>query len=409
MLEVTSKQIPPSKSLYNRALVMQSFEPDLKIVTNSSYESEDVQLFKKALSDFGRGETEFYCGAGAAPFKFLAIRLSRQMGSFVIRGTERLLSRPLDELLSLLSQLGCRDVLLSSDSLSFSSSGEWPTAIEVNVEKSSQELSALILSSWELDEELQVTLVGDVASSTYLEMTVALMSAAGWSGNLIVNDRLEKVLLPKKQYVVLDEIFVEPDMSCIASLALAGAIKGGAHFFSMLPSSLQGDQLVFPLMAKMGVKLKQKLQKARENEDSFEEQLQLVEVIVEEASIYSGIEVDLRATPDLFPVLAAFSAKASTPSIFTGLKNLNIKESRRLDRMKELLEGVGVKCELQEDRFKVLPVTDYKLSTFDFDSDKDHRLAMAAALLKLQGALINLKNPEVVNKSFPNFWDFVAS
>lgn len=410
MMELSTQDIPASKSLYNRALILKSFEPDLKILCNTQYESEDVQLLKKALNDLSEGKKSFFCGAGAAPLKFLAIRLSREMGTFSIQGTPRLFSRPLGTLLAVLEQVGCSDIECTKDSLTFTSSGLWPEKILVNAAQSGQELSALILSSWDLDKECLLEIQSsEVASLSYIEMTLALMMGAGWSGEIQSKERLESILLPKKQFVVLDEVYVEPDMSCIAALALMGALKEGIAFNSMIPSSLQGDQIVFRILNDMGVKLSGKEQKKDVAQGSvFENLPSLQRLEVFKADSYTGIEVDLISTPDLFPVLAAFSVSAQSPSVFKGLRNLDIKESKRLAKMTELLTQLGVKCEATEDSFKVYSGASLKSEILSFNPDQDHRLAMAAALLKLQGANIHIESPEVVNKSFPNFWDIFS-
>ena len=85
-----------SKSWMNRALILQSFQPHLKIVGDSS--SHDVQLLKKALEKFLVGETEFYAGLGGTTFRFLALRVSRKPGSYLIRADQKLLDRPQTEM-----------------------------------------------------------------------------------------------------------------------------------------------------------------------------------------------------------------------------------------------------------------------------------------------------------------------
>ncbi len=410
MMEVSTQEIPASKSLYNRALIIKSFEPDLNILSNTQHESEDVHLLKKALSELSEGKTKFFCGAGAAPLKFLALRLSREAGSFSIQGTPRLFSRPLTGLLAALEQVGCTDIECSTDTLSFKSSGIWPEKIQVNAAQSGQELSALVLSAWDLEKESIIEILSsEVASLSYIEMTLALMMGAGWSGNVESQQRLESIVLPKKQFVVLDEVYIEPDMSCIAALALMGALKDGIAFNSMIPSSLQGDQVVFRILNDIGVKLSAKEQKKEVAQGSvFENLPSLQRVEVSKAVSYAGLDVDLFSTPDLFPVLAAFSVSAQSSSVFKGLRNLDSKESKRLLKMTELLTHLGVQCESTEDTFKVYAGATLRSEPFNFNPDQDHRLAMAAALLKLQGANIQIENPEVVNKSFPNFWDFFS-
>lgn len=399
MLEVNAAELPPSKSLYNRALIIKSFAPALNILSNSEHVSEDVLLLSKALEELSEGKTTFYCGAGAAPLKFLAIRLSREIGNFSIRGTERLFSRPLEDLKFALEKLGCSRIEFSKDLVSFDSTAKWPMRISIDAAKSSQVLSAILLSSWELDHEVRVEITTpELASISYVEMTLGLLRGAGWAGDVHTSERLEAIILPKNQSVVLDEISIEPDMSCVAVLALIGALKDGIRFTDMPSSSLQGDSVIFPILKSL-----QNPERGGDAQLSPED----LSVNVPKVSSFEGFDVDLIATPDLFPVLAAFSVAANSSSTFSGLQNLNFKESKRLGRIHELFNQLGIECKASQNSFKVMAPTSMKTHTLTFNPDQDHRLAMAAALLKLQGANIQIENPEVVNKSFPNFWKYI--
>ncbi len=190
-------------------------------------------------------------------------------------------------------------------------------------------------------------------------------------------------------------MMIEPDMSCVAALAFMGAWSDGIRFWALPNGSLQGDAMVFPLLEKMGVRI---IASPTDFPPGF------VNVRVEKVKTFQGIEVDLKSTPDLFPVLAAFCSLAKSTTRITGLQNLNSKESRRLDRMRELLVGLGVRCESSPGEFIIHPVEKFSGDEKNFTPDEDHRLAMAAALLNLRGAKLKIQNPDVVQKSFPNFW-----
>jgi 3-phosphoshikimate 1-carboxyvinyltransferase len=400
LINVEVKDLPPSKSLFNRGLILQSFYPNLLLSSESEIVADDVAHLKTAIEEFAEKKNNFYCGAGAAPLRFLAVRLSREEGSFTLRGTERLFSRPQKDLVDILSQLGCQDIKIEKDRLSFHSSGRWPEKITLNTESTSQILSALMLSSWKLENPIEVELLGDMSSWSYAAMTLGLLTQMGWQGGIVFaeGDEKKKILkLPKGQELALDEIMIEPDMSCIATLAVLGAWDDGIRFWSLPAGSLQGDARIFSLLQEMGVKI---VVNPTEFPPGFET------IRVEKAKSYKGIEVDLKSTPDLFPVLAVFCSRAETMSKLSGLENLNSKESKRLEKIRDLLTSVGVPCEISGGTFTIQPVQKIKAVELDFDSDEDHRLAMAASLLNLQGTKLKIQKPEVVQKSFPNFWEF---
>jgi 3-phosphoshikimate 1-carboxyvinyltransferase len=95
--------VPASKSILNRALILQSFERDLKIYGVS--DSDDVVKMKagiKALKD----QAMIDCGEGGTVLRFLALRASREKGRHKLTGSARLINRPQEELVKILSQLG---------------------------------------------------------------------------------------------------------------------------------------------------------------------------------------------------------------------------------------------------------------------------------------------------------------
>jgi 3-phosphoshikimate 1-carboxyvinyltransferase len=379
-----------SKSLHLRALVAKSFSQELEI----SYAScaEDVLNFEKCIQPLV--QENYHVGQGAAPLRFLAIRLSREQGSFEISGSERLFARPQDELVDLLSLLGCKDIVLGKSSLKFRSIGQWPRQVQVSAVKSSQMLSALLLSSWALKEDFEIhvsSFKGDeLPSSSYLKMTVDFLRLLGM--NLNFNQDKSFYLISKEQKIKIEKYVVEPDMSSIAILAFMGAVELGVCFSPFPETSLQGDEVVFEILKKSGVSVE------------LLGEVLLKALTVHPCKNYSGLNWNLRPTPDLFPALACFLSKAQSASVLSGLENLNFKESKRLDLVAKLLNSVGVKTEKTQGTFKIFPVKELSTKKIVFNPEEDHRMAMAAALLNAMGAKIEIQNPTVVNKSFPHFW-----
>ena len=123
-------------------------------------------------------------------------------------------------------------------------------------------------------------------------------------------------------------------------------------------------------------------------------------------NIWNSVEAHLNSCPDLFPVLAVLCAMARGESVLSGAAQLKIKESDRILKTKELLNLCGYQCEELPDGLKISGESSMQnfAKPILFNPDEDHRMAMAAALFKLKGFNINILNPEVVNKSYPNFW-----
>ena len=103
-------------------------------------------------------------------------------------------------------------------------------------------------------------------------------------------------------------------------------------------------------------------------------------------------------------MLAALCALAEGDSELYGAPQLVHKESDRIARTAELLRVTGRTLTPLEDGLRVGGVLQKTRERSVFNPDRDHRLAMAAGVLKLAGIPIHIENPEVVNKSFAGFW-----
>ncbi len=126
---------------------------------------------------------------------------------------------------------------------------------------------------------------------------------------------------------------------------------------------------------------------------------------VERAQRMNGVRVDLRNSPDLFPVLVALCALAYGESDLHGAPQLVHKESNRLEAMATLIEKLGRPVKRKPDGLEILGEEPVKAGgPFEFDSDQDHRLAFAGAVLSAAGIPVRVLRPEVVSKSLPDFW-----
>ena len=241
--------LPASKSLMNRALIVKSFFPELTILGESL--SDDVMLMSKACEHL-LGNQPFDCGHAGTVLRFLALRLSRIPGEHKLIGSSRLFSRPQEELIIVLRQLGC-DVALGKNELLIHSNG-WQLSgdgLHVNTHRSSQFLSAIFLNSWRLERPLHIAVEGRVVSESYLKMTIQLLLSLGM--NIEKVDR-DYIVMPSKQ-LAKSELMIEPDMSSAFAVASVAVISGQACIRGQFKNSLQPEAHFYPILQKMGVKL----------------------------------------------------------------------------------------------------------------------------------------------------------
>ncbi len=399
--------IPASKSIMNRALICSSYGKGLKLKGQSS--CDDVQKMMMAVEQLEllRHSTEpaqslssseaprvgapvYDCGAAGTVLRFLSLRLSRIPGVHVLKGTERLMQRPQQDLLQLFDRLGVR-YETDPEHLTLHSNG-WQNLeepITVQREVSSQFASGLILNAWDLPTDLNLQMIGEPMSEGYLDMTLKVVEKLGMK----ITRTTDQLTIKAQSQVATGHYQVESDLSSLFAVAAFAVLNGEAQFENFPEPSLQPDSEFLNFFRRMGIPTTM-------NHDTLE---------IKSTAGFQGVEANLKSCPDLFPVLAVLCSFALTPSRLYGAPQLIHKESNRIAKTSELLNLIGVKNETQSDGMIIHPRTTSSASNhkFQYDTDHDHRLAFAAALVKSQGYPITILHPEVVNKSFPEFWQVI--
>ncbi|MFM7258506.1 MAG: 3-phosphoshikimate 1-carboxyvinyltransferase, partial [Acidimicrobiaceae bacterium] len=173
----------------------------------------------------------------------------------------------------------------------------------------------------------------------------------------------------------------------------AVAISGGSVTIEGLSrSSLQGDVEFVDLLARMGCDVSEGpegLKLSRQKEKTLR-----------------GIEVNMSQISDCVPTLAVVAMFAETPSRISGVGFIRKKESDRIGDLIGELRKLGANISETEDGMVIVPGA---LHGATLETHHDHRLAMAFTLIQheVDGVVIN--NPEVVSKSWPNYFDVLRS
>jgi 5-enolpyruvylshikimate-3-phosphate synthase/shikimate kinase/shikimate 5-dehydrogenase len=375
-------RVPISKSWLARALILRSLHPQVRILDweAGSSDGEDVIHLDVALKRFSNGETSFHIGESGTGLRFLMARLSVKPGTYTITASERLMSRPHNELIRILNILGVEIQKNNPTELKLVCTGwqtvKLPSEIVVDGSESSQFRSALLLAASHIsDAKKRPNFIGrNEVSQGYIELTQDLVD------QVLRLDR--SVLVP------------EFDASSIATLA---AIAKAAQ--------PHGDSAFDPDFANREMNWLRDQIRGTKQPDRFFFQLHEQE------------EVDLSDSPDLFPILAALGACGIGPRKLKGAPHLRFKETDRIAEIEKLFDLVGIKFQSMTDGILVHQVSDEQREiwksrrragfSFEFAPPNDHRLAFAAAVLAAQGAPIQFDGRGMVAKSFPMFWSIV--
>lgn len=111
--------------------------------------------------------------------------------------------------------------------------------------------------------------------------------------------------------------------------------------------------------------------------------------------------------PDQVPTLAALAPFAHGRTSIRNVAHLRHKESDRLDAMCRELKRLGADVEERDDGLLINgtwaeqapPDTNVRVRTYG-----DHRIAMSLALVGLRRPGVEISEPDVVTKSYPDFW-----
>lgn len=380
-------EIPASKSILNRLLIIQSYSDTLKVIGVS--DADDVAKMRSGLKQILRGEPAD-CGAAGTTLRFLSLRASRISGTHHLSGSLRLFERPQTETARLLTQLDC-EAEIRLQRMTIRGQGWQKPEGELIVDRStsSQFASAVLLNAWHLPFDLRLRFEGEQVSESYLSMTISLCERAGMK---FEREGANLLIVRANSQVTATELVAEPDASSAFAIAAVGVAKFGTVEIANWPAeSLQPDAVFPVLLAQMGCSVEAahgtlKISRAAGHE-------------------LRAIEFNIKDCPDLFPVLAVLCANAHGRSRLFGAPHLAHKESDRIAAVTSLVKSLGRRARALPDGIEIdgKPDAVYP-ALFKYSTDHDHRLAMAGAVAQAAGAKIEILDPRVVNKSYPGFW-----
>jgi len=398
--------VPGSKSLTNRALVCAALATGRSTVLNVA-PGDDTKAMIAGLKAMGArctvrgddidiempidlaGSDDVVVDANLAgtTARFLTAVGALRAGCTTINGKPPLRQRPMAPLFESLSSLGANVTALEK-------SGHLPVRVcagdqsvrELSIagDVSSQFVTALLLIAPRLAQGLKVCITGPIVSEPYLAMTCSVMKDFG-----------AKVEQPSTDLITVGpqgyrgrHFVVEPDASSASYPLAAAAILGGSVTVSGIgESSLQGDAEFVNILQAMGCAVRRtatELNVSRNPDTAL-----------------SGIHVDMASMSDLVPTLAVVAMFGSTPTHITGVGFIRDKESDRLGDLATELQAVGGVIRVTTDGLIISPS---KVHGGVVETHHDHRIAMALSLVGLVCDGIEIKNPDVVSKSWPGYW-----
>jgi 3-phosphoshikimate 1-carboxyvinyltransferase len=375
-----------SKSESNRLLILQAQFPGIKIQNLSN--SDDTEVLQKALAS--AEELIDIHHAGTAMRFLTAYFAGREDREVVLTGSQRMQERPIAILVDALRNLGAEITYEKNEGfppLRIKGKKLLKNEVKVQANISSQYISALMLMAPSLPEGLNIDLEGKVTSVPYIEMSLQLLRQCGIAGKFENN----RISIQPATSVEEKELVVESDWSSASYFYSMAALSDAAEISlsSYRKDSLQGDRSVADIYRKLGVKT-----------TFLEGEIRLEKI---QSELPEKLELNLSNSPDLAQTIAVTCFGLGVELHMTGLHTLRIKETDRLQALKNELEKFGGKVEITEDSLQ-LSASEAIKENVSVATYNDHRMALAFAPLALKVPVI-INDAGVVSKSFPEFWE----
>ena len=384
----TTIQLPSSKSISNRALIINALGNGTHHPENLS-DCDDTRVMIRALND--DKETIDIMAAGTA-MRFLTAYLSVTPGTRIITGTERMQQRPIQVLVNALRELGADIEYVANDGfppLRITGRELRKDTISLPGNVSSQYISALLMIAPVLTNGLTIRLTGDIISRPYINLTLQLMNDFGVRAEWTDDHRLKV----EPQAYHSTPFYVESDWSAASYWyqIVALSIEAEVTLPGLFKDSYQGDSQVAGIFRSLGVETiyKDKTVILKKNGKSVER-----------------LDYDFINQPDLAQTIVVTCALLNIPFRFSGLQSLKIKETDRMAALITEMRKLGYI--LHETDGSVLSWEGERCTTEEhpaIDTYEDHRMAMAFAPTCLALPEILINNPQVVSKSYPRYWE----
>ena len=380
-------RLPPSKSHMIRELMLASKSmKNTEIIFNGT-PGEDIISMSNCLELMGveiikeerkwivkppkngliAPKEEIDCGNSGTVAKIMSVIAATFDSEIIVDGDSSLRNRSNIELANFLRELGCE---VSGNGFPCRIKGPMKIQkkLDIDVSRSSQPITSLILSSSDFKEEIDISLLGEKVSRGYLELTINLAKKWGFEGRLENNNiRLSNWDVKSPGTVII-------------------------------PSEIS----LYP-MAILLEKLHQDLQIKVKKDDPDN----LLSSTLEDLEKTNFEILNLVNASDIITPAAALMAISNGGEII-GAEHTKGKESDRIIKTCELLNAFSINCKPKKDGIKLYGKELPKRPEVEIKTHMDHRLAMTAVILATYcGAEID--NTEIIKVTHPEFMDLISS
>ncbi len=411
--------VPGSKSITNRALLLAAMANGTSVL-NGCLTSDDARHFLQCLKNLGfpvseisdnglgsnititgfggsipKKKAEIYVGSAGTAARFLAAMLAFSDGEYMVKSSEQMKKRPMQPLIDVLREAGATVNCLEKEGhfplhiVGAKDKSRIPDTFTVNIDKSSQFLSAMLIAVGTLEKKSEIRVIGNHGLS-YVDLTAEMMKDFGVVVNrMVIDGQIHYQFSGQEKYQAL-YYNVEPDMSAAAYFYAMAAVLGTKVAVEGVTSHmLQGDIAFLDLLEKMGCTVQ-------------ESDKNIIVTGPEDGKLKGGFTIDMSAFSDQALTLAAIAPFADAPITITGIAHIRLQECDRIKAIVNNLETLGIKTKEEKDQVTIYPDTP---SGGEVETYEDHRVAMSFALTGLRVDGVVIKNPACCKKTFAEYFE----
>ncbi len=351
------------------------------------FEKADNQLIIKPRQQPAQQPVSLYAAHSGTFSRFVTAIAALESQPVTIECSSKMATRPM---LELFESLRSQSVVIDSPNDCLPATITGPVAgnqITIDASRSSQYLSALLIIAPLLKQGLTIEVSSNLVSRAYVDMTIQLMNKMGVS---VVEDNNQFTVAATASYSGIDYVIPGDTVSATYFMGIAAISGGKVRVENFDFESVQGESGFYTVLEKMGVSVN------RESDD----------LVLQGPAQLNAIEIDMGGMPDAVQTLAVVACFAKGTTKITNVAHLAYKESNRIEDTATELRKTGIQVETGHDYLIIHGGTP---AAAEIETHEDHRMAMSMALLGIKTAGIKIRDAQVVEKSFPDYWDYLAA
>lgn len=404
--------VPGSKSITNRALLMAALSSK-RVTLQGVLFSDDSRHFLASLVDLGfevdineetcvvtvqgcggtipKKNAKINVGSAGTAARFLTAMLALSDGEYVIDSSEQMKKRPMKPLFDSLTQMGAEFTYLEKEGflpVKVKGCANPPAVAYVDISKSTQFLSALLMISPMIKEGLTINITSDKKTGSYIKITQKMMAEFGCNSEFDG----EKYTIAKGEGYDIEAYIIEPDLSAACYFYAMAAVTGGNCVVENVHlNSMQGDlNFLTKVLTGMGCTI--------EDTDAG--------IMLTAPEKLSGIDIDMNDFSDQTMTLAAIAPFAAGEVRIRNVEHIKGQESDRMAAIINELTGMGVPCREEDKGIVITPAMPQPHSVKTYE---DHRVAMSFAVTGLVAEGIEILDCECCGKTFEKYFEVLDS